>query len=283
MEKNETAEESLVPEEETDEATESRFSGPVFVVGNGRSGTSIMLSTVRKTLGWKYHGEGHVYPLLHELLLGVDRYFKSKRVKNLQKNQGHMVTHVKPSQVKNQMPAMFRVVFDGVYGTTEFVDKTPGPNAMLSLPFLYRAFPDMRVIHMKRRGIEVVRSAERKFPDASFETHVKAWAKAINNWEKVEPRLVCPHITIDQYELATNPEDVSRRLGDFLSLTDDQEEAMLGYFQNDRPQSSGSLNLGGVSLEDTGWDDDKIATFRAIGDDIMKRHGWSETEAYFAD
>lgn len=283
MENLDTSDEGSTGPSESSEALGSQgLKGPVFVVGNGRSGTSVTLSTVRKTLGWKYHGEGHFYPVLREMMLASDRYFRSSRIERLAANEGHFVHHVKSSRIKFQLADIIRSTYDEVYGTTQFVDKTPGPQAILSLPFLVRAFPDMRIIHMKRRGIEVLRSSRKKFADTPFEDHIQIWKKALENWERVMPKLACPHITIDQHILSTQPEVVTAELSQFLQLSEAQSEAMLGYFTEDRPQSSGDLNRGGVSLAASGWTDEEIALFRAEAGELMRRHGWSEDEAYFA-
>ena len=241
-----------------------------------------MLATVRKTLNLKYYGEGHLYPLLGDLSRATEKYFNSARIKNLSKSDAHMIHHVKHSDVDERLAKMVRNIFFDVYGTTEFVDKTPGPMPILSLPMLEAAFPTMKVIHMKRRGIEVVRSALKKFNETDFETHCVIWEQALANWEKIEPRLKVPHITIDQHTLATEPETSVKQLEDFLELTSEQAQTMLGFFQNDRPQSSGSLNKGGVSLESSGWSEEEIEIYRRVGAKMMARHGWSEDESYFA-
>ncbi|MGJ8560383.1 MAG: sulfotransferase [Litorimonas sp.] len=269
-------------EEGSNEVLEKAAEGPIFIVGNGRSGTSVMLSTVRKTLSWKYHGEGHLYPLLRELSLASNKYFDSPRIKNLSKSDAHLIHHIKRPAVNRRLAKLVRELFLEIYGTTEFVDKTPGPASILSLPILQAAFPKMKIIHMKRRGIEVVRSAVKKFNKTDFETHCNIWKRALANWDIVEPRLIVPHITIDQNTLATEAEVTVERLKEFLDLNPKQAQAMLGFFQNDRPQSSGNLNKGGISLETSGWSDEEIEIYRRVGNKMMARHGWSEDEKYFA-
>ena len=265
------------------EATpKDRFEGPVFVVGNGRSGTSVMLSTVRKTLEWTYHSEGHFYPLIRDLCIPLDRFFQSKRIVNLSKSPEHMLHHVDISKVNESISKVVFDVFLEIYGTTNFVDKTPGPSAILSLPYLQRVFPTMRVIHMKRRGIEVVRSSVKKFAETDFETHCNSWERALSNWDSVVPELTVPHITIDQNDLSLMPAEVVKELAPFLSLNTAQSETMLKYFETDRPQSSGDLNRGGISIGSSGWTTDQIEIYRKIAAPMMERHGWSESATYYS-
>ncbi|WP_291841581.1 sulfotransferase [Maricaulis sp.] len=253
---------------------------PIFVVGSGRSGTSILLNTIRKTTGLPGHGEGHFYPVVLMLNRAVNEYFA--RRKRQAENPNHMLHHVDAAKFRKAMMEPVRDMYQEFYGSTAFVDKTPGLDGITAIPLMQRGFPGMKVVFAKRRGIEVVRSAVKKFPHVDFEGHCQSWAKCMAAWRVSRARLQCDFVEIDQFEIAQNPEKVVRDLGVVLRLDDEQRAQMLGFFQNDRPQSSGDLNATPKSIDEVEWTAEEIATFREVCGEVMFEFGYSEGAEYFA-
>lgn len=255
--------------------------GPVFIVGNGRSGTSVLLGAVRKTLNWKAYGEGHVHPLAFELSDVAERYFVAQRAAT--RNRSHMIYKVDQAQFQSAILNVFRNTYLDTFGTERFVDKTPGAQAIRALPLLQTVFPDMRVIFAKRRAIEVIRSAHLKFPETVFEDHALTWKETMRTWEVVRERLAVPYVEIDQYDLKTVPELAVHSLTTLLKLTPAQARNLTIYLATDRPQSSGPLNRGAVSLDESGWTPEQKHWFTDNLGSVMADYGWVETERYFAD
>ena len=100
------------------------------------------------------------------------------------------------------------------------------------------------------------------------------------NWRTARAQLHVPYLEIDQHDIANSPSLVSKRIGDLLELDDEQVNALETYFTNDRPQSSGDLNTGMVSLETSGWDEEQIRIFRRNCGAIMTEFGYSEGSDY---
>jgi hypothetical protein len=255
--------------------------GPVFIVGNGRSGTSALQVSIRKTLNWKAFGEGHLHPLAFELNDVTERYFNAKR--GATRNRSHMIYKVDQAHLQSAILNVFRNTYLDAFGTERFVDKTPGAPAIRALPLLQTVFPNMRVVFAKRRAIEVIRSARQKFPETTLEDHALTWKESMRTWEVVRERLTVPYVEIDQYDLKTVPELAAHSLTVLLKLTPAQSLNLITYLSTDRPQSSGPLNTGKLSLNNSGWTAEQKRWFMDNLGPVMATHGWVETERYFAD
>jgi hypothetical protein len=254
------------------------MTGPIFIVGNGRSGTSVLLNTIRKTLDIPGHGEGHFHPLAFELMTSANRFFNKNERKA--ESENHLLHYVELKKIKREIRNIIAATYKEQYGTEYFIDKTPGPQGVQSVPFVQDAFPNTKVIFAHRRGIEVVRSAMKKFPHVEFEGHCKIWKNSMANWRTARSQLHVPYLEIDQHDIANSPSLVSKRIGDLLELDEEQVKTLETYFTNDRPQSSGDLNTGMVSLETSGWDEEQIRIFRRNCGAIMTEFGYSEGSDY---
>lgn len=254
---------------------------PVFIVGSGRSGTSILLNTVRKSARLVSHGEGHFFPIINMLEQANATFYHRNRGRAV--NDRHMLHHVPPGQVTNLTRHLVRRIYKDVYGHREFVDKTPGLQGIKSIASMQGVFPSMHVIYAQRRGLEVVRSAMLKFPEVGFKTHCEIWRDCVMTWRDIRPELDCPFLEVDQYEILHNPEKVTEQLAHLLGFSDRQKGQMLTCFQVDRPQSSGDLNQVPKSIDELGWTAQQIGEFRAVCGPAMEVCGYSETETYYSE
>jgi hypothetical protein len=240
-----------------------------------------MLNTVRKTLEMPHHGEGHFFPIMHALHRATNMYFE--RHKFQAKSERHMLHHVDIAEFRNLLVEPVRTVYHNLYGGDGFVDKTPGKDGIVAIPHMQKVFPTMRVIYAQRRGLEVIRSAVLKFPQADFRTHCEIWRDCVMSWKESRERLRCAFYEVDQFDLHHYPELVTARLSTFLELSEEQSEKMLGFFRSDRPQSSGALNEVPRSIDELDWSAEQIDIFREVCGEAMEACGYSETASYYSD
>ena len=111
--------------------------------------------------------------------------------------------------------------------------------------------------------------------------HCRQWSSCILSWYRTRSELNTPYLEIDQRDLETDTMGQCERLGSFLGLDGDTVATLSTYISTNRPQSSGSLNSGSVSLETSGWSRTEIATFRRECGLAMKLEGYAEDDSYF--
>ena len=255
------------------------MSGPVFIVGSGRSGTTILRAALHNVLNLPGDGEGHLFPILRTITDAASDYYRRSGRRG--EIEGHMLHRVGEADMMEHLARLARRIYFDAYDSEMFLDKTPGTHGIAAISSMESAFPQMRTIYAKRRGIEVVRSLAKKFPDTSFDVHCRQWSSCILSWYRTRSELNTPYLEIDQRDLETDTMGQCERLGSFLGLDGDTVATLSTYISTNRPQSSGSLNSGSVSLETSGWSRTEIATFRRECGLAMKLEGYAEDDSYF--
>jgi hypothetical protein len=257
----------------------SSITKPIFILGSGRSGTSVISASLRMGAKIKGYPEGHFIPLVNYLTKEIDRFYKAK--KNIVKDE-YALGHIKPDLVKTEIVKSLRNIVDGLFTSSQWVDKSPGHETIEAAPYLLEAWENARFIFAKRRGIECMISRLKKFPHVSFENHCIIWAKCMKSWLEVRNNLSNCAIEIDQREIALSPQETASKIGSFLQLETEQIANIENIFTNKRPQSTGSQESElAIDLEETGWTPEQIAIFRKTCGSINRAFGYSETSSYY--
>ena len=189
---------------------------PIFIIGSGRSGTSILTGALRN--GGKIEGyfEGHFLPLMLLFMKDIDRYFYSKR--QLMNDNRHMIADINQKQIENKIINIFRKQCESLHKEKIWLDKSPDSGMIKCVPFLIRVWSQSRFIFAKRRGIENIISRLKKFPHVSFEKHCIMWKDCMESWLEVRDLVKECSIEIEQREIALNPKITANKIGDFLNL-----------------------------------------------------------------
>jgi hypothetical protein len=255
---------------------------PILVIGPARSGTTIITSALIAGAGIEGFREGHFLPLMTHLNRTIDNFYNTK--KGVRNNPKHMVTHIEPAAVKERLNTTLRAMAEELCPQSVWLDKSPDHVMVEGIPDLRRTWPGARFIFARRRGIENINSRLRKFPHVDFKRHCQIWAKTMRAWIEHRDLVKDCSIEMDQWCIATEPENSARQIAEFLELGERERQQMGHIFANKRPQSTGSDVLEKpLDIHDAGWSDQQIEVFRKTCGNLSTVLGYSETSSYFSE
>ena len=253
----------------------SRF--PVFVVGSARSGTSILLSSLR-VAGYAAYAEGNFLSLVNIIERDVDRHFTTfgRDVPQL------VMSHINRDGLKDALARVLVAELERHQTGTPWADKTGGAEMIRSIPTLRRILPASVYIFAKRRAIENIVSRVRKFPAQDFEFHCIAWAQTMAAWRALrqqDPSTPC--IEIDQQDISAAPKATAQRIADFLHLAPAAAQRLEQSFTQNRPQQTEPGSADRVlSLDSVPWTGEQRAAFHRHCDAEMAVYGYSCDSTY---
>lgn len=199
---------------------------PIFIIGNPRSGTSIVYKAITKSLQWSGYGESHVMPCLQDIIYSIElkRDFQQSLSQsgqetilakiNLDRMAALNIDYIRESYLN---------IFDG---STHFVDKTPGAAAAHGWGIIKRCFPGAAILCCYRSPVEVIESSLKKFDHSSeaaeangaaVKTIASGWASAMQGIDELmHSTFAKDAILIDQLQLRKNPAAELTKVFDFL-------------------------------------------------------------------
>jgi len=259
--------------------TIEKTSRPIFILGSGRSGTSILTAALKSGAEIPGFNEGHFLPLLYSVMAEVGRYYSAKE--KLRLNQLHQVAHMDQEKLEDDLISVFKRQCEQIHTEEVWLDKSPTAGMIKAVPYLRRAWPEARYIFAKRRGIENVISRLKKFPNVDFETHCRQWCACMQSWLQVKDPVRGSSIEIDQRDIALQPVETARVIGDFLALNSNQVRKIEANFTGKRPQSTGSTEKEtALDISQVGWTKEQMNVFRAICGEVSQAFGYTENGDY---
>ena len=255
----------------------------IFIVGSPRSGTTAVGKAVQKILNKTVHGESHIAPYFKRLqAIAIRERGKSSAVKS----KGTLMHELLPIELELEFHNMVKNIHTSFYGREFIIDKTPGLPMIEALPFLFRIYPNSKVIFCKRRGIENIQSRLRKFPKVSFRTHCRQWVNSMKGWTKIKKQLVSQTgheswlCEIDQYELLHDSINEINKIASFLNTDKTQAKKAINFLKKNSPQRT-SKDTSATSLEKTDWTDEQKIYFLSKSSAVMKAFNYSFDDQYF--
>lgn len=250
----------------------------VFVVGAPRSGTTRLKTAIADALALPQTGEGHFFPIVSEIDAALDRYFERLRSRAGPRT---MVQQVDAEALRRGIHERIRAAFEAVAGPV-FVEKSPGPEAIRTLPFAREQWPGAKIILARRRGIENVISALHKFPNWSFEAACRSWTETMSAWLQLDPSIREDATTVEQLTMAREPAAVAAAVGGYLGFDPARVAILEEAFgkrahakRNTRVSSIEELREDPIPLSATPWTDDQRAAFVAICGPTMEAFGYA--------
>ena len=99
---------------------------PVIIVGAPRSGTSMMMSTMRHILKYAGHNEGHFFTLLNSLLSTTEHHYQPLG-DNFRRKTDVLLLDEKIN-LTDDLKRLFKGYIMNIYGEKPWFLKTPLPN-----------------------------------------------------------------------------------------------------------------------------------------------------------
>lgn len=252
---------------------------PIFIIGSPRSGTSILALAIRSAMKIPFYAEGHFVPVINYVVSAVDKYYESKS--SSLEVERRAISHIKRDELIDEIQNLFYNLYNSLYQSNIWLDKTPGIEMINSVPIIAKTWPNAKFIFAKRRGIENINSRLRKFPNKPFESHCKMWSGCMKSWFEVRSSVVNSSIEIEQRDIEHNPKMVSKKIGDFLNIGEESVDLIYDIFTSKRPESTSVPSSIDIALNNTGWTAEQIKIYRDYCGDISKKYGYSETADYY--
>lgn len=253
---------------------------PLFILGAARSGTSAMAQALFRNTRYAGHGEGHLLDIAPRLMQVIEKHY-AERATDRRPGLNTMLAHVPQdflaSAIRDTLAGLTRELFPKGH----WLDKTPRASMIEAVPVLRQIWPEARFIFMRRRAIENLASAGRKFPQEGFETAARRWAHCLEAWSKVAPSLAGRAVEVDWLLMAREPERVARAVGELIALDPGEQRQLRQALQVDLPERTSDRFAevhSGLPPEMT---EEQRRLFAEICAPWMDKVGYDTTERYW--
>lgn len=237
----------------------------LFILGSPRSGTSELGSTLTKTFGLPWLGEGHAAHLFANAAQSLAGKIDSPI---------GFVRFMAQQNFRSLAVDTARTAYYAIHSSGSFLDKTPGHPMISAAPFLRDCFPDAKFIFLRRNGVSNVLSRMVKF-GGDFREHCLDWAKAMSEWIKVREKL--PHfLEIEQEDMLAKPASVAASIASYLGAFDKQDEISESLRSGSMERTG--AGIGRTSLSQTGWSEDQKIIFQKVCRPMMEAFSYDLTD-----
>jgi len=236
---------------------------PIFVVGATRSGTTALGNALRsapRMFGWL---EGHLFPkLLWMLRAALRTWEKVLEADGNKRNDEMAFCHFDVYDMLNRMVRSVNDLYTmnaGKNGAARWIDKTPNPGMIETVPLLRHLYPQAKFLFMHRDPIR--RTLSRMSPRLQnqyplcLERVIFEWVFIMCGWRLMREYLGAGSFReISQPDLSLNTAHVVDELAGFLELSGEQADSVRRFLTTQRPQATGiSRDDTQVYLEDVSW------------------------------
>jgi hypothetical protein len=194
------------------EGKPSETSQKLFIVGLPRSATSTLVHSLRM-IGFRGFAEGHFLSLLPAWEEAIMRYYDTWQDEILPDT---MLSKMGSGELLLRCRKFFRGIFEELTGPPPWFDKNALPTIIPYLKLIQSVWPDASFIFMRRRPVDFIVSAMKKFPDRDFEHFCDVINFTFTNWE-IQKNFLKKYIEVDQADFF-EPHKLADTLIDFLKL-----------------------------------------------------------------
>ena len=207
--------------------------GPIFITGFPRSGTSSLARGLAKLPGFAEHGpEGHFVYLLDDAV---------SQIREDRLNPNCLVRDPAPQVafLSAMAGAVDAAYCTGLRATSQmWIDKTPDVAQVAALPTIHALFPQAWIFYIYRDPVSVVRSSMATWPAelAGQELSVaRRWCQCQATWrDRCKEIPAAKRLEIFQPDLRTNPQGVVKQIADLMGLTAEQADPLFQFWTTHR-------------------------------------------------
>lgn len=254
----------------------------LYILGSTRSGTSALRNAIAGTR-YKGFGEGHLVPILSEMIDSVRRYAKCGLGADV---PGNGLSGLKADELIKALFAGYERYLADRLHATHIVDKTPTITPILAAPDLAAYHSDAKFIHCSRRHLDNIQSKVKKFPEQTLENHVREWTECHQAWFTTRQMLEArgqEFLEVNFSEMAEDPSGVADRIGEYLGLDAEEIGYVESYLQSQRPQANKDRDLTQfLKLSDLKWSEADKRSFVEITSQVGRTLGYGLEHYYEA-
>lgn len=254
----------------------------LYILGSTRSGTSALRNAIAGTR-YNGYGEGHLVPILSEIIASVRRNSQSGVGANV---PGNGLSGLKADELIRALIAGYEAYLADQLKATHIVDKTPTITPILAAPDLANYHSDAKFIHCSRRHLDNIQSKVKKFPDKSLENHAREWTDCHQAWFAARQKLEeqgQDFLEINFHEMAADPAEAANKIGDYLELNTEEIAHIETYLQSQRPQAKQDRDLTQfLKLSELHWSDADKSRFVEITSHVGRTLGYGLEQYYEA-
>lgn len=249
--------------------------GPVFIFGTVRTGSSQMTQALGH-IGYKGHSEGHLLPIFHLIDETIDNFYAANAYFRI---PGTMFSDVSADRLREMNHQNARALVAQFYQTDSWVEKTVNRKSLNSIATYFKIWPSAAGIFTIRRPLEIFRSRQIKFPENKIHHMIGETKNIFNHWLRIREQY--PQVLqIDQYETATQPRNVARKLRQHLDLNDEAENKLTQIFQSNFPERT-SANYDPITLDDLNLSPDDRTLVTQELSEVFAAFGYSWDKKYY--
>lgn len=238
----------------------------IFIVGAPRTGSSMLLMAIKAAFGLPGHGEGHFVPAIARVFDVFDE------IRDGVPTDGTMIGAVKPMKLEAVLLSFIRKRYALEFPEGSWVDKTPSPAAVRTVPWIYKAFPDAKVICTRRSGLEVVQSAMTKF-GMDIQGACATWLGPMHALIELQDRKV-PLLEVEHRNLLELSMPALSAISEHIGAGD-KSAALRDFVRTRFFEATHGAPKRFNSLDQMPWTDEQKRYFETHCKVVMTRFGYS--------
>ncbi len=251
---------------------------PLLIVGAPRTGSSFIVRALTSAAGYAGMAEGHVTPLIAALDTVVVQYYADLRSRGLLDIPQNTIANIPENKLRRELLAVFEDFDKALFPFAKrLLDKTVNMQAIAALPLLLDAWPNAKILYLKRDGIENVLSQEKYF-NITLEHACINWATCGQEWDRVRPSLrQGSYLEVDHWQLTDEPNKIADQLAEHLEL-DSRVRSRFRRYVAEHTQDWVASRVRRPPLGELDWTPERLRQFLEICGEQMVKQGYASEE-----